>query len=1023
MQSPATRLQAAIEHVAHLLPTQGPITSFVHHNTLHALEHLPFDEAVQTGAEMVGCEPYLPEQEFRKELSAGRIRIDDIKAVLREDLGAQADEPLLHFCTRLQLRLAMLEHPLLVGTPAELHWFVFETDGLRRFAEHVSREAAEKTVQETRHWAMRDLALADTRPAAHAPDEPRESAPLDNLFKRFDRASMEQWSDATWHAFTLQALGHICRDAARRAGPAPARHSSAPRHRDLLLKATGHDSDLLVHEVLIPFCGSYVDQGVSRWSLPERERGFFQAFCALYKQRHWGLDRWLRGLPEELARLVEQRVTPIESLLESLAQLGVPEDEWEPFLTKTLLALRGWAGMIWQLQLRDGQVLHPIADDSLTGYLAIRLILERYALAHLASASLPEWRGECRDLRTALQQYAAPQAATVDERAFLVFQVAQVLGWLPRDLDRLSQSQWTQLLREIEAFDELERRRIYQHAYDRQYRIETLDAVATHAAAPVLQRGRPQFQAVFCLDEREESFRRHLEEVAPNVETYAAAGFYGVAMYYRGAADAHFAPLCPVVIQPKHWVVEDVDLTEEEQHRRNVHARRALGSLLHGIHVATRTFFGGLFTALLGVLVSVPMVARVIFPRLTSLLRKTFGRLVAPPRHTQLQVERSAPAASSEREGIGYTIDEMTGIVECLLRDIGLIRNMSRLVFIVGHGSSSLNNPHEPAHDCGACGGARGGPNARAFAQMANDVRVRRQLEQRGLSIPADTVFIGGYHNTCDESLTLFDLERSPLSHKNDLLAARTIWRTVRERNAHERCRRFDTAPLSISEEDALRHVEARAEDLAQTRPEYGHCTNAVCFVGRRQRTRGLYMDRRTFLTSYDPTQDDEQGAILARILAAAVPVCAGISLEYYFSRVDSPGWGCGTKLPHNITGLLGIMDGAASDLRTGLPWQMVELHEPVRILFIIESTAEVMLGIMNSNQGIGRLCRNDWIQLAVLDPNSGDIELFNGQQFEPYQVENDRLPRAKCSASWYRGWRDHLGYAVIGPGGEEEPC
>ena len=108
--------------------------------------------------------------------------------------------------------------------------------------------------------------------------------------------------------------------------------------------------------------------------------------------------------------------------------------------------------------------------------------------------------------------------------------------------------------------------------------------------------------------------------------------------------------------------------------------------------------------------------------------------------------------------------------------------------------------------------------------------------------------------------------------------------------------------------------------------------------VGRRERTRGLYLDRRAFLTSYDPTQDDADGTILARTMAAIFPVCGGISLEYYFSHVDNSGYGCGTKLPHNITSLLGVMDGAASDLRTGLPWQMVEIHEPVRLLFVHQS-------------------------------------------------------------------------------------
>ena len=152
------------------------------------------------------------------------------------------------------------------------------------------------------------------------------------------------------------------------------------------------------------------------------------------------------------------------------------------------------------------------------------------------------------------------------------------------------------------------------------------------------------------------------------------------------------------------------------------------------------------------------------------------------------------------------------------------------------------------------------------------------------------------------------------------------------------------SAPLTLTPEEARRHVEGRAEDLAQTRPEYGHATNAICIVGRRSRTRGLFLDRRAFLTSYDPTQDDAESTILTGLLRAVFPVCAGINLEYYFSYVDPTGYGCGTKLPHNITSLLGVMDGAASDLRTGLPWQMVEIHEPVRLLFVIETTPEAML-------------------------------------------------------------------------------
>ena len=80
------------------------------------------------------------------------------------------------------------------------------------------------------------------------------------------------------------------------------------------------------------------------------------------------------------------------------------------------------------------------------------------------------------------------------------------------------------------------------------------------------------------------------------------------------------------------------------------------------------------------------------------------------------------------------------------------------------------------------------------------------------------------------------------------------------------------SAPLTLSFAAAREHVEERAEDLAQTRPELGHATNAITIVGRREWTRGLFLDRRAFLTSYDPTQDDADCTILTRILQAVFP-------------------------------------------------------------------------------------------------------------------------------------------------------
>jgi uncharacterized protein YbcC (UPF0753/DUF2309 family) len=184
--------------------------------------------------------------------------------------------------------------------------------------------------------------------------------------------------------------------------------------------------------------------------------------------------------------------------------------------------------------------------------------------------------------------------------------------------------------------------------------------------------------------------------------------------------------------------------------------------------------------------------------------------------------------------------------------------------------------------------------------------------------------------------------------------------------------------------------------------------------VGRRAWSRGLFLDRRAFLTSYDPAQDDPRSSTLERLLQAVVPVCAGINLEYYFSRVDASGYGCGTKLPHNITSLLGVMDGAASDLRPGLPWQMVEIHEPVRLLFVVETTARAMQGILERNESIARLVGGDWVQLAVLDAAAQRIERYVRGEFVDYQPESSSLPTVESSIQWYGGQRDHLGFALV---------
>jgi len=100
----STRLRQAVDHAAHLLPAQGPIGVFVHHNTLHAFEHLPFEDAVLEAAETFGAEPYMAEAAYRGELARGRILAEDVEAVL----DSETDTIVFPGLTRRSLRRAMI---------------------------------------------------------------------------------------------------------------------------------------------------------------------------------------------------------------------------------------------------------------------------------------------------------------------------------------------------------------------------------------------------------------------------------------------------------------------------------------------------------------------------------------------------------------------------------------------------------------------------------------------------------------------------------------------------------------------------------------------------------------------------------------------------------------------------------------------------------------------------------------------------------------------------------------------------
>ncbi len=969
-RSPDDSLTHVIERLARLLPAQGPISIFIHHNTLHAFEELPFEDAVERAGILLGREPYLSEARYRDKLASGRIQPRDVEALLVEHLGASAATPVAGVGSRLDLWRALVLHGIPAAAGRELSWLLDETDALARFRTDLPASARSTST------GLHDL-------PAGVEDEAR----------------------------TVRRLWNACLGAVGRAEPAPA---SAPptlvRHRDWLLAARGIDTDAWIHPTLIRFLAGYLDQGLAHWTMPARNLGIHGCFLQMYRASLAAqCGRWARTLPGLVIDDAEAQRSALDSIAHSLAQLGVHEAEREEYLSAELLALRGWAGIVRQIEERPDRVPARDLTVTLRGYLAIRLLLERAALDEAARQCA--FAGPLSALRRSLHDDRPAMAPpTPLERAWPLFHLAQLCGLDPSLVEQWTRQDVGDLEMELRRLDGVFRRRILQQAFERGIRHRLYNALAHHA--PHAPASPAAFQAIFCIDEREESFRRHLEEVSPSCETFGTAGFFNVAMYHQGVTDAHPRPLCPVAIRPEHYVAEtDVAGDVLMQHTRRLH-RRAAGFLGYNVHRGSRLpMRGAVLMAAFGWLALVPLVLRVIYPWLWSRWRRIHQAPFRPTR-TRLQLDRQHETPPIGMYA-GFTVPEMACIVRRVLDDIGIRDRLSPLVLVIGHGSISLNNPHESAHDCGACGGGRGGPNARAFAQMANDPRVRQLLAVDGVLIDGGTWFVGGQRNTCNNEVSFFDTDLVPESSRPLFDDAVKAIETTRRREAHERCRRFDGVPHWYPSAAALAHVEGRADDLAQPRPEYGHATNAYCIVGRRTRTRGLFLDRRAFLVSYDPSRDDD-GGILARIMAAVVPVVAGINLEYYFSYVDPTGYGCGTKLPHNVTSLLGVMDGAQSDLRSGLPWQMVEIHEPTRLALVVESPRERLQRVVETNPTFERLVRHRWMWLACLDPEFGTLWEFGPTGFAPHTSEHALAAVAGGSVAWYEGKRGFLAPVTI---------
>lgn len=647
-----------------------------------------------------------------------------------------------------------------------------------------------------------------------------------------------------------------------------------------------------VNRETIKWLQAFFDEGQSTLSMPLRQAGLFASWLRLAR-----FDVRLHGNnPDHLKWLASLSPEPEKALEDGLMLLAIDRHERGDFLTLLLTTLAGWASHIkYRTEWMEGQKSHP-HPVSQTEYLAMRV---------------------------AITCLLWPQAKAL-------------LDWHRQALSRASENP--------------DRLRSIQQA-ESAYRLPLLKQLT----AQQMPRPRiPAAQIVFCIDVRSEPFRRALE-AAGDYETLGFAGFFGIPVQIENAVTGESYASCPVLLTPKHHVVESPHCAADTcaRHRSGHDKLVGFQRFYQSLKYTFSTPFALVET--MGLANGAWMGLRSLAPGLAHRLKSALTQAIRP----------AVPVAP---DLVNLNFAQRCGYAEGALKMMGLTSHFAPLVVLCGHGSTTHNNAYATALDCGACGGRHGAGNARILAAILNDTQVRQALARKNILIPEITRFLAAEHNTTTDEVEIFTAES--VDGLTQLIAD---LEKARLTNCHWRC---STLGISKSIPASATHAGRRSQDWAQVRPEWGLARNASFIAAPRHLTRSLNLEGRSFLHSYDFTQDPD-GTSLTTILTAPMVVAQWINSQYLFSTLDNSAYGGGSKITKNITGKLGIMQGNASDLMTGLPLQSLFIndttpyHEPQRLLTIVHAPRPIIDHIISAQDILQKLFGNGWVTLACIEPHN----------------------------------------------------
>jgi uncharacterized protein YbcC (UPF0753/DUF2309 family) len=722
------------------------------------------------------------------------------------------------------------------------------------------------------------------------------------------------------------------------------------------------DWSSFVVERISHHCASYFDMGQATWKRPWEGMSLYASWkrfaASDYSLTMMGQDAMrarVKALPE----------APRTCIALALRRLGIPEAAALDYMHAALMDIGGWAA--WTRLLRWEQELHGGSDDAIVELLAIRLAWDVLLYEHKSTPALrPRWREICARLGRGENDAGVggngSQGPTRGDDA----EVEHVL------LTALEQGYQRRLIDDL------------RHGSD---------ARGTET--------RPAVQAAFCIDVRSEIIRRAFETVCPQSQTLGFAGFFGVPLEHVPLGAVEPRAHLPVLLTPKYKVCSEIhgaDAREAEDALATQRRRTGLAKAWKGFKMGASSCFS--FVEAAGILLYAPKILAdsfgwsrpVVAPDDMHLDHSMEGRVgpsLDAPGH-------GACAHHHEHPNLGIPEADRVPLAEGILRAMSMTDNFSRLVLLVGHGSTVVNNPHAAGLDCGACGGMSGEASARITAALLNDTAVRRGLGQRGIEIPADTWFIGALHDTCVDEVRLFDLDKLPASYAEELAELKSWLKQAGELTRLQRAARLGLeaqSPRAVTAD-----VRRRSRDWAQVRPEWALAGCAAFIAAPRGRTRGLDLGGRTFLHDYQWQQDEGFG-VLELIMTAPMVVAGWINLQYYGSTTDNRRFGSGNKVLHNVVGgAIGVLEGNAGDLRVGLPMQSLHdgkqwMHEPMRLSVFLAAPQAAIDDIIARHDLVRQMVDNGWLHLFRTDDDGGIHRRVPGRGWQ--QASPESLPKA----------------------------